>query len=68
MVRPSAQTPLFIRSRSTVVMRGGNKPEVVLSISKAAEAFGDVVPKPTCAILVKLAAINAAHNNSFFII
>jgi hypothetical protein len=41
---------------------------VVLSISKAAEASGDAVPTPTCAILVKLAAINAALNNSFFII
>jgi hypothetical protein len=68
MVRPSAQTPLFITSRSAVVIRGGNKPAVVEVISKAAESSGMVVPTPTWAILVKLAAINAAHNKTFFII
>jgi hypothetical protein len=68
MVRPSAGAPLFITSRSAVVIRGGKKPEVVLLTSKAAEASGVTVPTPTCAILVKLAAINAAHNKIFFII
>jgi hypothetical protein len=41
---------------------------VVEVISNTEEASGVVVPKPTWAIPVKLAAIKAALNNSFFII
>jgi hypothetical protein len=55
---------LFI---SPLFIRGGKKPLVVLSMSKTAEASGVVVPIPTCAILVKLTAISAAHNNNFLI-
>jgi hypothetical protein len=68
MVNPTAGAPLFITLRCPVVKRGGKKPPVVEVISKAAEASGVSMLIPTCAIPVKLAAINTAKNKKIFII
>jgi hypothetical protein len=52
MIRPVAG--LAMASRSAVVIRGGNKPLVVLLMSSCAEATGLFVPIPTCACISKV--------------